>query len=166
VLKSQDILVLLKLAAKPPAWTFDSIAHELGLSQSSVHRSLGRAHAAGLYDPRRREVRAKALFEFLVHGLKYVFPASWGGEARGYRTAWAAKPLSAEIVSGGSPPVWPDAHGDAWGIALEPIHPSVPGAAREDPELAELLALVDALRIGGARERNLARNELKKRLRA
>jgi len=33
-------------------------------------------------------------------------------------------------------------------------------------KLAELLALVDALRIGGARERKLARRELKKRLRA
>jgi len=160
VLKSQDILVLLKLAAIPSSWTFDSIAHELGLSPSSVHRSLSRAQAAGLYDPRRRKIRAKALFEFLVHGLKYVFPASWDGEARGFRTAWAAAPLSAEIVSSGSPPVWPDAYGDSWGVALEPLHPSAPGAARADGKLAELLALVDALRIGGARERNLARREL------
>lgn len=166
MLKSQDILVLLKLAAAPSLWTFESIARELGLGQSSVHRSLARAQAAGLYDPRRRKVRARPLFEFLVHGLKYVFPPAWSGEARGRRTAWAAKPLSAEIVSSGNPPVWPDALGDSWGVALEPIHPSVPVAAREDQKLAELLALVDALRIGGARERSLARKELKKRLRA
>ncbi|HVD87151.1 MAG TPA: hypothetical protein VNB59_07055 [Solirubrobacterales bacterium] len=166
MLKSQDILVLLKLAGEPPSWTFDSIAHELELSQSSVHRSLQRAQAAKLYDSRRRKVRARALFEFLVHGLKYVFPASWSGEARGRRTAWAAQPLSREIVSSGNPPVWPDASGDTWGVALEPIHPSVPGAAREDQDLSELLALVDALRIGSARERNLAKKELKKRLRA
>ena len=166
MLKSQDILILLKLAGEPPSWTFDSIARELGLSQSAVHRSLQRAQATGLYDPRRKKVRAKALFEFLVHGLKYVFPALWDGEARGRRTAWAAQPLSREIVSSGSPPVWPDAKGDSWGVALKPIHPSVPDAVREDQNLAELLALVDALRIGGARERNLAKKELKKRLRA
>jgi hypothetical protein len=90
----------------------------------------------------------------------------WAGEVRGQRTAWAATPLSKSILASGSPPVWPDANGDAWGVALEPIHPSVPDAVRKDQDLAELMALVDALRIGSARERNLAKKELKKRLRA
>src|SRR5262249_11819012 len=156
----QDILILLKLAGEPPSWTFDSIAHELGLSSSAVHRSLQRAQAAGLYDVSRRKVRSRDLFEFVVHGLKYVFPPAWKGEARGRRTAWAAPPLSRVIVSGGNPPVWPDSNGDAWGIALEPIHPSVPDAARKDDRLAELLALIDGIRVGNARERNLAKKEL------
>jgi hypothetical protein len=40
----------------------------------------------------------------------------------------------------------------------------VPEAARQDERLWELLALVDAIRIGNARERSLAVRELKKRL--
>jgi hypothetical protein len=40
----------------------------------------------------------------------------------------------------------------------------VPGAARRDPALYDLLALVDALRFGRARERSLAEKEIAHRL--
>ncbi len=50
------------------------------------------------------------------------------------------------------------------GFAVEPLYTSVPMAAKADPALYELLALVDTLRVGRARERNLAEEELKKRL--
>jgi hypothetical protein len=163
VLKSQDILVLLKLAEHPPAWTLDGISKELAANTSSVHRSLQRAAAAGLYDPEKREIKPHALLEFVVHGLKYVFPPEWGGEARGRPTAWKAPPLSKQLPSSGNPPVWADARGEARGIHLEPLHPSVPRAVRDDPLLWELLALVDAIRIGNARERELAAAELEKR---
>lgn len=165
MLKPQDILILLKLAGEPPSWTFDSIARELGLSQSSVHRSLQRASKAGLYDAARRKVKPRPLLEFLSHGLKYVFPPNWSGEARGRPTAWGAPPLSKVLLSSGeNPPVWPDAHGEARGIALEPLHPSALDAVRQDKDLWEFLALVDSLRIGNARERNLAVKKLKKKL--
>jgi hypothetical protein len=164
VLKSQDILVLLKLAAGAPSWTFDSLARQLTLSPSAVHRSLERAAAAGLYDSRRRAIKRAPLIEFLCHGLPYVFPPQWAGEARGVATAWAAPPLSKQIVPSSNPPVWPDAVGDTRGIALTPLHPSVPGATRDDLRLRELLTLADAIRIGNARERRIAGDELKKRL--
>jgi hypothetical protein len=164
VLKSQDILVLLKLAAGAPSWTFDSLAHQLGLSASAVHRSLVRAEGAGLYDSRRREIKAAAVLEFLSHGLQYVFPATWHGEARGRPTAWGAPPLSEQLLSSGSPPVWAEAKGKVRGIALKPLHPAVPDAAQQDSRLWELLALIDAIRIGNARERNVAVRQLKKRL--
>lgn len=157
-------MVLLKLATGIPSWTFDSLAHELGLSASAIHRSLLRSEAANLYDGRRRKVNAAQLHEFLSHGLQYVFPAEWSGEARGRPTAWGAPPLSGQLVSSATPPVWPDANGKVRGLALKPLHPAVPGAAHEDKRLWELLALVDAIRIGNARERNLAARELKKRL--
>jgi len=79
-------------------------------------------------------------------------------------TAWAAPPLLQRIAASSNPPVWPDASGTTHGIALAPLHPSVPDAARGDDRLWELLALVDAIRIGNARERSIAGDELKKRL--
>jgi hypothetical protein len=170
MLKPQDLLVLLKLATHPPSWTFDSIAHELNLSQSSVHRSVQRAANSGLYDPRSREVKPTALFEFLIHGVKYVFPPEWEGEARGIPTAWAAPPLSKAFPhQGGNIPVWPDSEGKARGIALEPLHPAVVGTVRWEKErrkekLWELLSLLDGIRIGNAREREWAEKEMKKRL--
>ena len=46
------------------------------------------------------------------------------------------------------------------------LYASVPGAARRDRALYDLLALVDAIRIGRARERALAEKEITHRLRA
>jgi hypothetical protein len=52
--------------------------------------------------------------------------------------------------------VWSHPEGEVWGEGLEPLYPSIIEAARRDPKLHEYLALVDALRIGRARERKLA----------
>lgn len=165
MLKPQDIVVLLKLAGQQPGWTFKRIAAELDTSPSAVHRSLDRAQQAGLYDSRRRAIKRAALLEFLVHGARYVFPAVRQGEARGIPTAWAAAPLAGRLSSSQeNVPVWPHALGKVRGIALKPLHPAVPEAARRDEQLGELLALFDAIRIGSARERGLAVKELEQRL--
>ena len=165
MLKPQDVVVLLKLVGEKPGWTFEKVAGEIDLGPSAIHRSLARAQEAGLYDVRRKRVNALALFDFLAHGARYVFPAVRSGEARGIPTAWAAPPLVDRLsASGKNVPVWPHAVGKARGIALEPLHPVVPGVALRDPELAELLALFDAIRVGNARERGLAVEELGRRL--
>lgn len=157
--------MLMKLVDEEPGWTFGQVAEEIGLSSSAVHRSLARARKAGLYDAHRRRVNAFALFEFIAHGARYVFPAVRSGEARGIPTAWAAPPLVDRLsASDQNVPVWPHALGKARGIALEPLHPAVPDAALRDPKFAELLALFDAIRIGDARERKLATRELGRRL--
>ncbi len=51
-------------------------------------------------------------------------------------------------------------------MALKPIHPSIPKALRENPDqhLYGLLILIDAIRSGKTRERNLAIQHLKDRL--
>lgn len=157
MLKAQDILVLLKVALAKEGWTFQKLADDLGMSASAVHRSLDRAEVSGLYNPARRRVRIRELKEFLVHGARYAFPPVSRGEGRGMPTAWGAEPLAGVLASSDrNVRVWPDARGKARGIVLEPLHPSVPGAARKDPSLYELLALVDGIRIGDARERSLA----------
>lgn len=75
----------------------------------------------------------------------------------GVPTAYAAAPLNALIAPSADPsPVWPHAEGKARGIALIPLYPSAPAAALRSPALYENLALFDALRMGNARERNLA----------
>ena len=62
------------------------------------------------------------------------------------------------------PPVWPDPDGEVRGESLAPLHKSVPYAAKNDAQLYALLALVDAIRGGSARERDAARKELERRL--
>jgi hypothetical protein len=82
-----------------------------------------------------------------VHAVKFLFPARWGTETRGIPTAWAAEPLKAELADSNElPPVWPYFRGEARGLAFEPLHPIALDAAMADAELAQRLALVDALR--------------------
>jgi hypothetical protein len=106
-----------------------------------------------------------SLLEFLVHGIRYAFPAEIGPPTRGIPTSYAAPPLSRAIADAGDlPPVWPCPDGKVRGYSFVPLHKNVPKAALADERLYELLALVDALRNGRARERKLASQELTRRL--
>ncbi len=114
---------------------------------------------------RRERINVTGVVEFLVHGLKYVFPPRRGGMTRGMATSYAAAPLNEFIARGEEPiPVWPFAEGKERGVELEPLYPSVPFAASRDPALYELLAIADALREGRARERKIAEEQLRLRL--
>lgn len=106
-----------------------------------------------------------AIMEFLVHGLKYVFPPHRGQMTRGIATSYAAPPLNTLIARGQEPiPVWPYPAGQQRGVMLEPLYPTVPYAALRDPSLYQLLAIADALREGRARERRIAEEQLLLRL--
>lgn len=166
-LKPQDIVVLLKLVGPVRDWSYRSLAHDLFMSIGEIHNAVDRATRAQLFDAEQKRPRVQALEEFLVHGIKYAFPAERGSLTRGLPTAYAAPPLNKIISAAESeqPPVWPDPEGSVRGYKLEPLYRSVPKAARSDKKLYELLALVDAIRDGRARERNLAVEHLRERLR-
>jgi DNA-binding Lrp family transcriptional regulator len=167
MLKPQDIMVLLRIVdASPAERAFPKLAEALGMSASEAHAAVKRAVKSGLIDEESRSVRKAALLEFLVHGLRYVFPAEWRGVTRGIPTSHAAPPLRAEFAQSDLPPVWPDAQGTARGEGLAPLYKSAPRAALRDPRLYEWLALVDAVRAGRARERKLAIREIERRLSA
>lgn len=167
MLRPLDIVVLLKVhVLASPELGQMRIADLLGVSSRSVHGALKRGAASRLYDKNRRAINVSALEEALLHGVRYFMPAEMGGMTRGVATAWAAPPLSALLASSDEPPpVWPHHEGSVRGIALLPLHSSVPRAVEGDQELYELLALTDALRAGRAREAGLAAEELRKRLR-
>lgn len=183
-LNPQDVVVVLKLLASGTKnWTYAQLGEELALSQSQVFRSVARSEAVRLLEPGFRTVppppgsknqdhpvllawpnRAN-LKEFLIHGVRYAFPVHRGGIVRGIPTAHAAPPLKQQLAeSSDPPPVWPDASGSARGLEFSPLYKNVPAAARRDPKLYELLALVDAIRDGRAREREIAIRELTARI--
>ena len=165
-LKPQDVLFLLKLVVlNGPTSIFPAVPEALGLSKAEIHNSAKRVRSARLLPHDSWNPLRKNLLEFLVHGVKYVFPARHGSESIGMPTAYAAPPLNAQIVANGAAqPVWPDPEGSTRGQALYPLYPSAPQAARRDPALYELLALIDAIRIGNVREQQLAESLLKARL--
>ncbi|MDE2143397.1 MAG: hypothetical protein KGJ84_13390 [Elusimicrobia bacterium] len=165
-LKPQDVLVLLKMvASKDRSWRLVDLAQELGLSLSEVSMALERAKRARLIDSSKKRINRTSLLEFVLHGVKYAYPAEPGALCRGVPTSHSAPPLSKRIVSNDDDQyVWPSGEGTVRGQAIEPLYSSVPLAVGKDPELHELLALVDALRVGRARERQIAGEELTRRL--
>jgi hypothetical protein len=169
-LKPQDVVVLIKLCgyeavSRPP---YSVIANDLEMSQSEVNASVKRLKQANLLRPKEMgELPViAAVEEFLVHGVKYAFPVKRGSWVRGMPTSYAAEPLNEMIIQGEDPvPVWPDPLGTKRGLSLLPLYKSVPEAAKRDPVLYARLALLDAIRDGGARQRSLAEKELIKSLR-
>lgn len=168
MLKGQDIVVLLKLLGPEQPVPVRDLANQLGYDVAGTHRAMHRLEGAGLYSLRRRRVIPARAEEFLVHAVKFSFPAEQGGETRGIPTAWAAEPLASELAeSDRLPPVWPYAKGTVRGLRFEPLHAIVPVAAQADPQLGERLALVDALRgSDSARMTALAAKLLRESLRA
>lgn len=163
-MRPQDIVILLKIATYgDDDWYMKDVANELFISPSEVTESLNRSVLAGLISNNKKRIMKSALVDFLVYGLKYVYPTKLGAMVRGIKTSHSAPPLSNEIMSE-DVYVWAYVEGDARGFAIEPLHSNVPKACLKDNKLYELLALVDAIRIGNKREFNLAVNELKQRL--
>ena len=167
MLRPLDLVILLKVQVHSGQRTGQiKLAHLLGISSASVNGAFRRAKQSRLYDEHRGAVNVGAMEEALLHGIRYFMPPERGGMTRGVPTAWAAPPLSGLLAASNEPPpVWPHPEGTVRGLAFEPLHVSVPRAVQDDPALYEMLALVDALREGRAREARLAGEELKKRLR-
>ena len=100
------------------------------------------------------------LAEFALHGAKYAFAAVRLPLAVGVPTSHSAPVFSGVFAPGSADYVWPHPNGSVRGIGLEPLHPSVPFAAMQDATLYDMLALFDALRVGKARERGMALEQL------
>lgn len=157
-MRPQDVLILLKVATfQETKWRYADLAKSLHISQSEVAEGLHRSMQARLVDESKKRLFAGALQEFLVHGLKYVFPVSPGAIVRGLPTAHSAPPLSEQIEAGDTAYVWPDPFGTVSGQTVNPLYPSAIMAARKDDTLYRLLAVCDALRVGRAREQQLAK---------
>ena len=166
ILKPQDIVIMLKLVVRNGSeWSYTELAYELSMSASEVHAGVKRAVAARLMDMHRKVPVKSNLLEFLIHGVKYAYHPDRGSLTRGMATGYAAQPLKALITQPDDPPpVWPDPEGQVRGYEFSPLYSSVPHACKVDPNLYELLALVDAIRDGRARERNIAVKEIQSRI--
>ncbi len=157
---------MLKLVARNGSeWSYPALSHELSMSASEVHAGVKRAVSARLMDMHRKIPVKTNLLEFLIHGVKYAYPPDRGGITRGMPTGYAAQPLRGLIMQPDEPPpVWPDPQGQVRGYEFSPLYSAVPHACKADSILYELLALVDAIRDGRARERKIAIKEIQSRI--
>lgn len=169
VLKPQDLAVALKLVTLGEGrLSYAELAKRLRLSQFEAHAAVQRLMAARLVvdlGEGPRPIMA-ALRSFVLYGAAYCYPAVRGEVTIGFPTAYAVAPLKDLVLfSQEMPPVWPHPEGTVRGTALLPLYEKLALAALDDPKFYELLALFDALRMGQARERELATKLLDERLR-
>ncbi len=159
MLKPQDVVLLLKILIKDKMpWTQPGIASELCMSASEVNAGIKRLKTCGLIEPDSPENKLSAnwqvikprLKEFLLHGIKYTFPAQKAEPVCGIPTSLAHNALQPHFQNAGQDgqllPVWPEHSSKVQGFTLKPLYPSVIKAIQSDADLYEWLAIVDALR--------------------
>ena len=167
-LRPVDIPVALHLLLCPSK-TYGDVAHGLDISTSTAHEAVQRLIYAGLAtrtagDP--RSVNVAALLEFLKHGVRYAFPAQRKPQRRGVPTAHAAPALSGHLDPDIEPVVWPSSRGDVVGAAIDPLLAGAAELPLRCPAVYDALTLVDAMRVGTARDRGVAIKLLTERLEA
>ncbi len=162
-MRPQDVFILLKkLTRSGRAMNGKELSESLGISQSEVSEAMERNSNAHLTDDTKVRVNIVSLREFLIYGIKYCFPVKLGAMVRGIPTAVSSPLFSESIVTGDETYVWKCKEGTHRGQSVTPLFHTVPQAVKQDDELYSLLAIVDALRIGRARERNFAIQALDK----
>ncbi|MBN2664459.1 MAG: hypothetical protein JXR68_12485 [Bacteroidales bacterium] len=164
-MRPQDIVILLKIIAlKKEDWKNSDLSYTLKISPSEISEALNRNAIAGLIDKSKRKVFINSLTEFLIYGLKYVFPVQPAEIVRGIPTAHSASPMNELISSSKDIYVWQHEKGTAKGQKIEPLYKTVPQVVSEDKLFYELLSIIDTIRVGKAREVKIAIDELKIRL--
>jgi len=168
VLKPQDLAVAFKLVSlRDRRLQYRELARQMYLSQFEVHAAAKRLVAARLAREDESGIWPilKVLHPFVIYGAAYAYPAVRTDITIGFPTAHGASPLKTLVLFADElPPVWPHPDGPVRGPGILPLYERLPLAAMEDPMLYELLALFDALRIGQARERELAGQHLEERM--
>ena len=164
-LKPQDVVIALKLSLDGESKAYAQKASELGMSASEVHAAEARLVEAKLLSPDKHSVLRKPLMDFLVYGVPHAFAVAPKELTRGVPTAWSAPVMSGEFKGNNElPPIWPDPVGTTQGLSVKPLYRNVPEVAQASRPFYDLLALVDALRIGRARERAFAEEKLRERI--
>ena len=163
-MRPQDIVVLLKIISiNNDQWRNLDLANALKISPSEISEVLNRCKIAKLINTEKRKVHINALTEFLIYGLKYVFPAEPGAIVKGISTAHSASPIKEKISPGSDSYVWPNSDGNSRGQSIEPLYKTIPEVVRNDLTFYELIVIVDTIRIGRSREIQIAIDELNKK---
>ena len=175
MLKPQDVVISIKLLQNREggaAPTYAELASTLKMSPSEAHAGVRRGLDVGLLrrssdSPHRMPIPVRmALEEFLICGLKYVWPAKPGSAGRGMPTCASCPAVAHEldVPEPETPLVWRHPAGTVRGETIAPLYPKVPEVCAGDPWMHEWLALVDILRCKTGREATLAANSIRNRL--
>jgi hypothetical protein len=161
-LRPSDLVVACQLAITPEA-KFLEIANSTGISSGECHNAVRRLRLARLVLSGERRPAGDVLHLFLVQGAPFAFPPVLGPQTIGITTGPSAD-VFRTVFDSAETFVWPDASGSRRGQSLVPLFPGAPSLSTQNEPLYQMLAIVDALRIGTTRVRELASELLAERL--
>lgn len=159
MLKPHDVCIGLQLLLTPDS-PYRELAKHVGFSVGEAHNSVKRLEVSHLILPHKREVSRGPFLDFLLYGVPYVYPGELGPETQGVPTAHSA-PMFRDRILASDAVVWPSFKGEIRGSALIPLCKKAPTFPESNPALYRLLSILDALRVGRSREREMAREILK-----
>jgi hypothetical protein len=164
-MRPHDIVILLKMITLGnKKWAMEEMGKSLNISSGEISKAMDRNVMAGLVSSDKARVNTMALRDFLICGLKYVYPPQLGYSARGIPTAHSAPPVNQHISEGNENYVWSYYKGTKRGSTIIPLYPNIPKIVEGQPDLYELLVIADTFRVGRVREKEVAKNELDKKL--
>jgi DNA-binding Lrp family transcriptional regulator len=164
-MRPQDIVIILKMISLgEKRCSLVEMADFLNISTGEISKAMERNAVAGLVSSDKLRVNRLALRDFLIYGLKYVFPPQLGSSTRGIATAHSAFPVNQYITENGENYVWKYYKGTKRGNSIIPLYDKIPKFIESQPELYEFLTIVDTFRIGKKREIEIAIQELDKKL--
>lgn len=165
VMRPLDIVILLKkISPAGIRMNGKQLAESLGISAAEVSIAMDRNRVAQLVDSTKTRINILALKDFIIYGLRYCFPVQPGRIVRGIPTASSAYPVNKSISSNGEKYVWRYSGGTERGQSIVPLYNNAAMAASKDEDFYALLAIVDSIRVGKTRERQVAIEELDKYL--
>lgn len=104
------------------------------------------------------DINKRGFFHLVIYSFQYFFPAELKSMDFGIPTAFSKEGLNSHLAySSPVPYIWPiQTYKSISGIAIEPMHKSIPYAAIDDEYLYEIFAIIDIFRIGSPREKHIA----------
>ena len=150
-----DLVVLMKLTcADAKNIRIIDLSCQIKISPGEISESIHRSRIADLLHPEQLVVNRRRFFQFLQHGLRYVFPAEPCGLCTGMPTAFSAPPLK-ELQIRQDPYVWPLPKGPIRGQTIIPLHHQLPWVCQNDPIIYRFMAIMDAFRLGNTAENQI-----------
>lgn len=181
MLKGQDVILLILLRLRSEVeWTYGSLSQALGISASQCHLAVSRLQKTNLlaeHADRQWQVSGTNFEEYMIHALKYDFPGEVGPVVRGIPTVHSVNFVARNFLKHEQLPnitndyVWPDPEGTLKGNSVKPIHTCQLKLCKNQGNLTlgyatdiyDFLVCVDLIRIGQAREKKWAEEQIRER---
>jgi len=157
-MQPQDLLIALFLILEKKKTYQKDIADRLKISRAAVSYSVNRLIKLNLLSQDKERIMAQTILDFIKYAIHIVYPAQQGPRVKGILTGDIT--LLDNTILSDDKYVWKSSLGHDIGQEISPLYRSAPEIAASEPALYKALQLIDIIRIGNSREKNLAFKKL------